>query len=145
MVLVLCEIAIRPGPGFETRVAVSISYDDNHYTTKSLRWWISPNREIPSLLVTLWVFTAGFASMASSKTSESSFFKPTWLCLIDKVLATQAKFLELPGNSSVINCAFHFSQIKMLLVTSVVYGPVIAQLKLVKQKFPNLTILRVLS
>ena len=62
--------------------------------------------------------------------------RTTWYCPIVEVLATWAKFFLLYGYSNVINCVFVFPPTN-------IFGCFIAQFKLVKNKFPNLTTLLV--
>ena len=105
-----------------TRVAVSISCDNNHYTIslcqrfcnilvlwgttwqylmlllRSLKWQISQDCKIPNLFDTLWLLLTRFASMALITASESivlGFPELTW-----------RKFLKLV---TAINDAFTFS------------------------------------
>ena len=56
---------------------------------------------------TLWVLLAGFDYGLKHSLRIHGFW-PTWPCLIVEVLATLAKFLELSGHCTVINCAFTF-------------------------------------
>ena len=60
-------------------------------------------------------------------------FRPTWPCMIIKILATWAKFLKPSGYCIEINCTFPFP-------TKSVFGcfcSVIAHFELIKHKFPN--------
>ena len=73
-----------------------------------------------------------FVFMAWSTASESTF-RSTWHCLIVKVLANWANFLESSCYCAVINWTFNFSLIN-------VFGwfrGVVAQFELVKIKFLN--------
>ena len=59
--------------------------------------------KMPSLPDTLQVLLTWFASL-----TRIHGFRPTWPCLIIKVLATWVKFLEQSGYCTVINFAFTF-------------------------------------
>ena len=60
-------------------------------------------------------------------------FRPTWFCLIVKVLATQAKFLKHPGYSFMINCTFSLHRTNVFCS----FCAVITRWKLVKHSFLN--------
>ena len=66
-------------------------------------------------------------------------FRPTWHCLIIKVLATWVKFLQPSGYCSVINCAFTFHTRNVLGYFAVI----MAQFELIEHKFPNYTSLHI--
>ena len=51
-------------------------------------------------------------------------FRPPWPCLIVEVLATWAKFLELFGYSTVINCTFIFCTTNVFWLLPWHYGPI---------------------
>ena len=60
------------------------------------KWWSTLDCDIPNSPYTFQVLLTGIASMALSA------FRPTWPCLIVKVLAAWAKFLEQSGYCTVI-------------------------------------------
>ena len=70
---------------------------------------------------------------------EIHSFRLTWLCLIIKVLATQAKFLKASGYCTVISCAFTF------WITNVFscFCNIMTQFNLAKFKFTNQTTLHI--
>ena len=68
-------------------------------------------------------------------------FRSTWSCLIVEVLVNRTKFLQPFGYCIVINSAFIFCTTHVLGY----FGDVMAQPKLLKHKFPNLTKFQVYS
>ena len=74
---------------------------------RSWRWQTTLESEMMSSPDALCTLLIRFASMAWTTASESSF-RPTWLCLIITILATQPKFLEPCGYCTVINYTFSF-------------------------------------
>ena len=91
------------------------------------KWRTTLDCAMPNSPVNLRVLLIRYASMAS----ESTFFRPTRPCLIVKVLATRAKFLESSGYCTVINYAFTFRTTNIFGSS---YG-VIAPFKFVEHKF----------
>ena len=83
----------------------------------------------------IWVLLARFTSMVCNSLKIYGF-RPTWSCLIIKVLTTQTKFLEQSGYCTVINYTFNFQ-------TNVFdcFCRVMTQFKLVKHNFLNQTML----
>ena len=95
------------------------------------RWWTTLDCEMPSSPDTLQVLLIGFYLYGLEYSFRIHCFWPIWLCLIIKVLATWAKFLQPSDYFNVINCAFTF-------FTTNVFGcfsHIMAQFKFMKHIF----------
>ena len=80
----------RGYPSAEKQSVNSTAPDD---WARSWRWWTILDCEMPNLCDTLQVLITGFASMAWSTASESSF-SPTQSCMIIKILAIESNFFH---------------------------------------------------